>query len=73
MYIGAFLSSLQENANYVPPSFSHLIKICTNHSGTNFSIKREDIEEMMNIGKKARLKLCNVSRRIVKHEFVEHV
>ena len=51
MYIGAFLSSLQENANYVPPSFSHLIKICTNHSGTNFSIKSEDIEAMMNIGK----------------------
>ena len=52
-YIGAFLRSLQENASYVPPSFSHLIKIRTNHTGTNFSIKREDIEEMMNIGKKA--------------------
>ena len=52
-YIGALLSSLHENANYVPPSFSHLIRIRTNHTGTNFSIKREDIEEMMNIGKEA--------------------
>ena len=51
VYIGALLSSLHKNANYVPPSFSHLIKICTNHSGTNFSIKSEDIEDLMNIGR----------------------
>ena len=50
VYIGALLGSLHKVANYVPDEFCHLIEIHTPYNGMSFSIKQEEIEDMIAIG-----------------------
>ena len=52
LYIGALLDSFQTIACSIPPEFHNLIEIKTPYNGLSFSIKQEEIEEMILIGQK---------------------
>lgn len=52
-FIMMLMTSLHQSANEIPKEFNHLIEIDSGYSSTNFSIKRQDMENMMLKGIKA--------------------
>lgn len=49
-FVMMLMTSLHQSANDIPDEFKHLIEIDSGYSSTNFSIKRQDMENMMRIG-----------------------